>query len=79
MALSIHIKNQDRNHHTLACYVRHYDDNNDNDGKSVAEWSLYHHGNEQPLIEQTCLTEDFHNMLDSYGWEEEIHEIVIAK
>jgi hypothetical protein len=72
-------KSQDGNHHILACYVRHYDDDNDKDGKSVAEWSLYHNGNEQPPIEQTCLTEDFHNMLDSYGWEEEAHEVVLAK
>jgi hypothetical protein len=33
----------------------------------------------KPHIEQTCLTEDFHNMLDSNGWEEEGHEVVIAK
>jgi hypothetical protein len=40
--------------------------NNDND-------------NEQPLLEQTTLSEDFHNMLNSYDWEDEGYEIVVIK
>ena len=37
------------------------------------------HSNEQLPIGQTCMSEDFTNMLDSYGWEEEGHEVVIAR
>jgi hypothetical protein len=80
-------KSPDGHHHILAYYVRRYADDNDKEGKSVVDWSLYHdddngntHNNEQPLLEQTNTTfEDFHNMLDSYGWEKEGYEVVVCQ
>jgi hypothetical protein len=63
----------------LAFYIRRYSDENDKDGKSLVEWSIYYNDEERPLLEQTNMIEDFHNMLDSEGWEKEAEEIVVAK
>jgi hypothetical protein len=55
----------------LAFYMRRYDNDTDEEGKSVVEWSLYHYDNEQPLLEQiNTLMEDFTNMINSAGWED---------
>jgi hypothetical protein len=44
-----------------------------------SKFNMYSHDREQPLFEQTNTTfEDFHNMIDSYGWESEGYDIVVA-
>jgi hypothetical protein len=64
----------------LAFYIRHYDNDDDKEGKSVVEWSLYHDDDEQPLLEQVNTPmEDFTNMLNSAGWEDQGYEDVPSK